>query len=147
MLAMVTGHRDELVEDPALVLLGRRPVAVSDRRQQFLFCHLADASSHAIASPILGNGFVEAMRVIPQIILAGPPPLSFDIERPSDTFTAYQTLETSFSGSGLVCGSVPLPGGFFQELNHLRVAIIFSNLQRRLLSEPSCHVQVGSCPY
>ena len=68
MLAMVTGHRDELVEDPALVLLGRRPVAVSDRRQQFLFCHLTDASSHAIASPILGNILIEAMR------RAGSPP-------------------------------------------------------------------------
>ena len=55
MLAMVAGHRDELVQDQAFLPLGRRPVTVSDRRQQFLFCHLADASSHAIASPILGN--------------------------------------------------------------------------------------------
>ena len=62
MLAMVAGHRGELVEDPALVILGRRPVAVSDRRQQFLFCHLTDASSHAIASPILGNILIEATR-------------------------------------------------------------------------------------
>ena len=29
VLAMVAGNRDELVEDPALVLLGRRPVTVS----------------------------------------------------------------------------------------------------------------------
>ena len=43
MLAMVTGHRGELVEDPALVLLGRRPVTVSYCCQQLLFCHLADA--------------------------------------------------------------------------------------------------------
>ena len=31
-----------------------------DRRQQFLFCHLANASSHVIASPILGNILFEA---------------------------------------------------------------------------------------
>ena len=40
MLAMVAGHRGELVEDPALVLLGRRPVAVSDRRSNFCFAIL-----------------------------------------------------------------------------------------------------------
>ena len=60
MLAMVAGHRDELVEDPALVLPGGHTVTVPDRRQRFLFCHLADAPSHAIASPILGNILIEA---------------------------------------------------------------------------------------
>ena len=43
MLAMVAGHRGELVEDPALVLLGQRQVTVSYCCQQLLFCHLADA--------------------------------------------------------------------------------------------------------
>ena len=43
VLAVVAGHRGELVEDPALVLLGRRPVTVSYCCQQLLFCHLADA--------------------------------------------------------------------------------------------------------
>ena len=60
VLTVVSGNRAGLVEDPAFLLLGRRPVAVSDRRQQLLFCHPADGSSHVAASRILGNILFEA---------------------------------------------------------------------------------------
>ena len=60
VLAVVSGNRAERVEDPAFLLLGRRPVAVSDRRRKLLFCHPADGSSHVAASRILGNILFEA---------------------------------------------------------------------------------------
>ena len=70
---MVSGDRDELVKDMAFVLLGGTPVALSQRGQSFLLCHLAYASTHAAASEFwvafylrqplsLGNDLGEAMR-------------------------------------------------------------------------------------
>ena len=50
VLAMVSGDRDELVEDPALVLFGRAPVTVPYCIQQLLLRHLAYASTHVVAS-------------------------------------------------------------------------------------------------
>ena len=55
VLAMVTRNGDELIEDPALVLSGRYPIAVSYGCQQLPFSHLAHASCHTIASRIFGS--------------------------------------------------------------------------------------------
>ena len=46
---------NELVEEPTLVLSGRRPVAISYCCQRLLFSHSAQASRHAIASRIFGS--------------------------------------------------------------------------------------------
>ena len=54
VLAMVTRHGDELIEDSALVLSGRYPVAILYGCQQLPFSHLAHASCHTIASRIFG---------------------------------------------------------------------------------------------
>ena len=50
VLAMMTRNRDDLVEDPVLILLGGHPVPVPYRCQQLLFRHPAHAYRHAIAS-------------------------------------------------------------------------------------------------
>ena len=74
VFAMVSGDRNELVKDTALVLLGGAPVALSQCDQQFPLCHPAYASTHVTASAFsvtfylrqplsLGNVLGEAMRV------------------------------------------------------------------------------------
>ena len=73
VFAMVSGDRDELVEDPALVRPGVTLVALSQRDQQFLLCHPVYASTHVAGSassatlylrqpPSLGDALREAMQ-------------------------------------------------------------------------------------
>ena len=65
MLAMVAGHRQMLVPGRTRPESGFSPASMKlgsglGSSPTFLFCHLTDASSHAIASPILDNILFEA---------------------------------------------------------------------------------------
>ena len=59
---MMDDRVDELIDNPGFVFFGRFRIAVSYFLQLLLLCHLANASSCVIASPIFGNILFQAMR-------------------------------------------------------------------------------------